>query len=312
MSQWGSWFAAVGLAGGFLAQCGCATPSSGVFTDQNTVTPLGVAAAKLEQVSPALAIKASMAVGMNLEKNGDDEAAIEQFNKVLERDPNHLAALQHLAALHDHRCEFNEADAVYQKLAKTHPRDADVFSDWGYSYYLRNNWPEAEKLLRRALELNSHHERAHCNLGLALGQQGRYPEALREFQAAPMNEAEAHCNLAFVYWSQNKLDDALRECRLARQMDPHCVKAKDLLARLEAPRYGMQARANAAAGLPVARVARTKAPASATAPGFTDARMSGYAPGPQSPATSDKSSDAGYKPFSYSASEGTPAITTLE
>jgi Flp pilus assembly protein TadD len=311
MTRLGSWIAAMGLASGFLVQCGCATPS-GVFSDQNKATASSVAAAKPEQVSPGLAIKASMAVGMNLEKNGDDEAAIEQFNKVLEREPNHLAALQHLAALHDHRCEFNEAEAVYQKLAKAHPRDADVFSDWGYSYYLRNNWPEAEKQLRRALELNSHHERAHCNLGLALGQQGRYPEALREFQAAPMSEAEAHCNLAFVYWSQNKLEDAQRECRLARQMDPRCVKAKDLLARLEAPRDGMQARANAAAGLPVARAARTKAPTSATTPGFSDGRMSGYAPGPQSSATSDRLNGAGYKPFSYSVPEETPAISTLE
>jgi Flp pilus assembly protein TadD len=269
-----------------------------VFGDQKNMNASAVES-RPEQVPASLAIKASMAVGVSLERKGDDEAALEQFGKVLERDPNNVAALQHLAALHDHRCEFNEAEAVYQKLANARPRDADVYSDWGYSYYLRNNWPEAEKQLRRALELNSHHEHAHCNLGLVLGQQGRYPEALHEFQAAPMSEAEAHCNLAFVYWSQNKLEDAQRECRQSRQMDPRCAKAKELLARLEAPRDGMQARAAAAAGLPTPR----------------SARMDPYSSMPQTPSAARPINGSGYTAFpTYAApsAAATPGVATLE
>jgi Flp pilus assembly protein TadD len=187
-----------------------------------------------------------------------------------------------------------------------------LYSDWGYSYYLRNNWTEAEKQLRHSLELNAHNEHAHCNLGLVLGQQGRYPEALHEFQATPMSEAQARCNLAFVYWSQNKIEDAQRECRLARQMEPQCVQAKDLLARLEAPRDPMQARASAAAGLPPVRKGQDKTPGFSAQSGMANGRASGNAALPRDPAAARAFNGSGYAPYTYSASEGVPGVTSLE
>jgi len=300
----------VAVAAGLVVQCGCATTSGPAGDQSSSATPKFDS--PIEPLSPSLAMKASMAVGMSLEKKGDDEAALGQFEKVLEHDPDNGVALQHLAAIRDRRCEFSEAERVYQKLAKVRPRDSNVYSDWGYSYYLRNNWTDAEKQLRHALELNSHNEHAHCNLGLVLGQQGRYPEAMREFQAAPMNEAEAHCNLAFVYWSQNKIDDAQRECRLARQMDPQCVQAKELLARLEAPRDGAQARASAAAGLPPVRYGQARMPGIVAEPGMDDARLGGRFDTNQSPPAVRAPSGSGYAPFKYSATEGTPGITSFE
>jgi Flp pilus assembly protein TadD len=304
------WAAVLGLATGLLAQWGCATPS-GLYGDQKPAATSKVDS-QIEQLSPSLAIKASMAVGLNLEKKGDDEAAIGQFEKVLEHDPENFAALQHLATIRDRRCEFGEAEKVYQKLAKARPRDSNVYSDWGYSHYLRNNWTEAEKQLRHALELNSHSELAHCNLGLVLGQQGRYPEALREFQAAPMSEAQAHCNLAFVYWSQNKVEDAQRECRLARQMEPQCIQAKELLARLDAPRDGAQARASAAAGLPPVRYGQARAPGIVAGSGMADGRPSGGFDATQAPAAARAPSATGYAPYTYSATGGVPGVTSLE
>ena len=304
------WSALVAVAAGLVAQSGCAT-SSGPVSDQSSAASSKFYS-PIEPLSPSLAIKASMAVGMSLEKRGDDEAALGQFEKVLERDPDNAVALQHLATIRDRRCEFSEAEKVYQKLAKVRPRDSNVFSDWGYSHYLRNNWVDAEKQLRHALELNSHNEHAHCNLGLVLGQQGKFPEALREFQAAPMSEAEAHCNLAFVYWSQNKIDDAQRECRLARQMDPQCVQAKDLLARLEAPRDGAQARASAAAGLPPVRYGQARMPGIVAGPATEVGRQSGRFDPNLSPAAAQAPSATGYAPNNFSATQGTPGITSFE
>src|SRR5262249_9711551 len=144
-------------------------------------------------------------------------------------------AWRRLAVLYDRKNEFSKSEAFYKKVAAALPRDADLLNDWGYSYYLRNNWTEAESKLRKALEIDRKHARAHSNLGLVLGQQGKYAEALSMFRESDISEAEAHCNLAFVYLTQGKFDDAKAECLQARKTDPSCSKAQEMLARLDQP-----------------------------------------------------------------------------
>jgi Flp pilus assembly protein TadD len=183
-------------------------------------------------------IEAALAVARKLDAAGDDPGALEQYEKVAELDPANLLAARRLCALYDRRGDFRKAEEQYLKVEKARPNDADLYNDWGYSYFLRtgkDNWGKAEAKLRHALQLNPKHVLAHNNLGLVLGHQGRYDEALREFRAAGLNEAEAHCNLAFVYWGQYKLADAQRECRTARDLDPACTKAKEMLVQLELP-----------------------------------------------------------------------------
>lgn len=181
----------------------------------------------------AVAVSLNMAAGQ--EKSGNDAAARDELEKVLKLEPDNTPALRRLAVLYDKQCEFSKADATYRKLAKATPKDADLFADWGYSYYLRNNWAESERQLRHALTLDPHNARACCNLGLTLGQSGRHEEALQCFREGAPGEAEARCDLAFVYWSQGRLDDARRECKAAREQDGFCSKAKEMLARLDTP-----------------------------------------------------------------------------
>jgi Flp pilus assembly protein TadD len=188
-------------------------------------------------------VRLSLDAGREMDKAGNDDGALDQYERVLALDPSNFTALRRLCVLYDRRGgkdDFKKAEELYRKVAKVRPNDADVWSDWGYSLYLRtdkenckDNWAEAEKKLRRALQLNPQHARAHSNLGLVLGQMGRYDEAYREFRAAQLDEAEAHCDLAFVYWTKGQLEEAKQECRVAREKDPACAKARDLLATLE-------------------------------------------------------------------------------
>jgi Flp pilus assembly protein TadD len=224
------WTAVLGLAGTVLGAGGCATPSG--LTSAFTGTP--VAATNKDELPHDKAIQASMAVAQTLEKAGSEAPAIEQYEKVLQLDPGNIAAGRRLAVLYDRAGDFDKADAQYSKLAKALPRDADLFNDWGYSYYERTKWAEAEKQLRHALALDPKHARARCNLGLALGQQGKYGEALLAFRAV-VSEADAHCDLAFVFWSQGKIDEARAECRQAVQVDPANAKAPVILAQLDRP-----------------------------------------------------------------------------
>jgi Flp pilus assembly protein TadD len=208
-------------------------------------------------------LKTCLTYAESLDKNGSDEAAVEQYEKVLRLSPDHPEATRRLAVLYDRRADFTKAEAAYRKLAKAHPRDLDLMCDWGYSFYLRNDWKEAEAKFRRTLELDKRHVRARCNLGLTLGQQDRYAEAFQAFREAGLDEADAHCDLAFVYWTKSRFDEAERECFLARQKNPACSKAKDLLVQIEEakkPRSERAAARNRTADNQVGRVSSPSSP----------------------------------------------------
>lgn len=223
---------ALGLAGLLLGQAGCLGTMASL-TSSNSLPSAPTVAPASGDLSRDQTLKTLLTYAESLDKNGSDEAAVEQYEKVLRLSPDHLIATRRLAVLYDRRADFTKAEAAYRKLAKAHPRDADLMCDWGYSFYLRNDWKEAEAKFRRTLELDKRHVRARCNLGLALGQQDRYAEAFQAFREAGLDEADAHCDLAFVYWTKSRFDEAERECFLARQKNPACSKAKDLLVQIE-------------------------------------------------------------------------------
>jgi tetratricopeptide (TPR) repeat protein len=218
------------LSGLILALTGCAATTTSLTT---AVMPAAPAAH--DELPKDKQLQTTLTFARNLDKSGSDDGAVEQYEKVLQLSPDHPEALRRLAVLYDRRADFTNAEAAYKKLARMHTRDADLMCDWGYSYYLRNNWREAEAKLRRALEIDKSHARARCNLGLVLGQQDRFDEAFMLFRQAGLEEADAHCDLAFVYWTRGKsyYDRARRECMLARQLNPACGKAQELLAQLD-------------------------------------------------------------------------------
>jgi Tfp pilus assembly protein PilF len=129
--------------------------------------------------------------------------------------------------------DFVKAEAQYRRLAKLKPHDAELLNDWGYSFYLRNQPEEAEQRLRQALQIDRTNKRASSNLGLVLGQQGRFQEAFEAFRSAGAGEAEAHSNLAFVYLTKGQFDNARRECRVAQRLNPACKPARDMLAKMD-------------------------------------------------------------------------------
>lgn len=199
--------------------------------------------ARGEGLAGAEQLRLHLDTARQLDQGGNDEGALAEYERVLSLDRANFTAMRRLAILYDRRGDrddFKRAEELYRKVAAARPKDPDVWSDWGYSLFLRTdkercqeNWAEAEKKLRQALALDPHHARAHTNLGLVLGELNRFDEAYREFRAAQLSEAEAHCDMAFVYWQKGRMEDAKQECRLAREKDPALAKANEMLTVLD-------------------------------------------------------------------------------
>lgn len=230
---------ALGLAG-LLAQAGCQSLSLSGSAPPAKPVASAAAPASPQELPTAQAVQASLVLAQKYEKANNEAAAFEQYERVLDKDPNNLQALRRMAVLYDNRCEFGKADELYRKLAKELPRDASLFNDWGYSFYMRCKFDEAEKKLRRAVELDPNNQLARCNLGLTLGQMGRIEDAKKAFRDAKLSDAEVHQNLAFIHLCRSEkgkdtLAEARREAELARQLDPYCQQAKLMLAQLDNP-----------------------------------------------------------------------------
>ncbi len=169
----------------------------------------------------------------NLADNRKYPEAILKYEQARKLDPK-IDVSPKLARLYVAVGAVGPAREEYRKALKAHPRDADLWNDYGYYHYSQGDWKEAEKALVQATRLDSRHARAWVNLGLTLGQQQRYEDSLAAFEKA-VSPGEAHCNLAFVLATQGKLPEAREAYRDALRLEPRLPLARAGLDRLDRP-----------------------------------------------------------------------------
>lgn len=180
---------------------------------------------------PAESATLCLAVADQLAARGHYPEAIHQLMHVRHLDPK-MDLSPRLARLHAKVGNETQALEEYEKAIRAHPKDAHLLNDLGYFQYERGNWLEAERALRKALEIEPEHNRAWMNLGLTLGQQGKYAEALVAFEQAG-KPAEARCNLAFIYGTQGKVQEAQQLYQEALELDPGLKLARVALGKLD-------------------------------------------------------------------------------
>jgi Flp pilus assembly protein TadD len=183
--------------------------------------------------TPAQKLKLALEWATMLERMDNLPEAAAQYERVLTMEENNAVAIHRLGIVFSKAGQFDRADQFFQRAVKLQPRDAAVWNDWGRSFYLRNNWVEAEKRYRQSLGCDAKYQLAVNNLAMTLGQEKRYSESFQTFCSAGLTEAQAHCNIAFILWSQGRVEEAKKACALAHQLDPSSRKAQELLAQLD-------------------------------------------------------------------------------
>jgi hypothetical protein len=93
-------------------------------------------------------------------------------------------------------------------------------------------WRNGTALFQRAVDLDSRNWVARLGLGMALTQEQRYPEALRELNAAlglPGNRFETEWRLGVCYQAQGEFDQAAAHFRAADALRPGTPRIRELL-----------------------------------------------------------------------------------
>jgi Flp pilus assembly protein TadD len=174
-----------------------------------------------------------LGLARSFERQGDVDAAMASYQRLVDRNPGHAEALHRLAVLYDRRGEFDKSSAFFHRALKHAPGSPDLFSDIGYSYWCQGRYQDAEINLRQAIALDSQHAAAHNHLGLVLGANLRYAEALEAFGRAGCTPAEGHANLAIVLALHGDVQSARAAYEHARNNGADSPEAHEKLSRIE-------------------------------------------------------------------------------
>ena len=152
-----------------------------------------------------------------------------------QNDPSLTSIAHHLAVLYDIQGDSTRSLSEYRLATEAEPKNPDVFSDLGYYYYKRDNLSDAERMLRKALEIDPKHAKALTNLGMVLGAEKRFDESYQAFSKA-VGPAAANSNVGVLMAKQGRNDEARKEFHEALALDATLKQPRAFLEYLDRPR----------------------------------------------------------------------------
>ena len=179
--------------------------------------------------------KNPLALARLSERRNQPDQAERLYLEVIRQSPNNPIPYHRLAVLNARRGKFKEADPYFSRALALNPDNAELLGDAGYFCYLSSRPQDAERCLRRALELDPAN-RTYCNnLALVVGEQGRRDECLALFRRSN-SENQAYANLAFVLAQRGEYQQALGVYNRVLTVDPQMQVAAE--AMIELSKYG--------------------------------------------------------------------------
>jgi tetratricopeptide (TPR) repeat protein len=142
------------------------------------------------------------------------------------------------------------AIAAYEKAVQADPDHAAALVNLGTLYFHLQDWTRAEQCYRKAMAVNADYPLAHFNLGNLHEERGDWPHALECYLGALRCDpgyADAHYNLALLYQNHGEPLKAVKHWRAYLKIDPNgywaAIARRELaLARAETVVPGKKAR----------------------------------------------------------------------
>ncbi len=196
-------------------------------------------------------------LGVNGLKSGDNEKALESFNKarslnpsfdltdmnranalarlgrvdeaisifldILKRTPSRLDAKKQLGQLYSRKKEYQKAVEIYRSILSEHPGDGQVMKFLGIALVDSEQYQPGAENLNQAIALGANDALAQNFLGIALSNLGRPEEAVAAYRKAlelKQDYDQARLNLSFALLKSGYSEEARKEFDLLCKQNP--------------------------------------------------------------------------------------------
>ncbi|MHB8909941.1 MAG: tetratricopeptide repeat protein [Syntrophales bacterium] len=178
--------------------------------------------------------RAHFNLAVELEKRGQVDAAITNYQKALEIKPVDSKAHNNLAMALEGQGQVDAAIAHYRKALEIKPADVKAHNNLGLALAGRGQIDEAFAHFQQALEIQPNDANALNSLGLVLALRGQVDKAIAHYRKAleiKPDYADAHYNLGIALAGRGQIDEAITQYRKTLEIKPDYVNARDNLNR---------------------------------------------------------------------------------
>jgi tetratricopeptide (TPR) repeat protein len=166
-------------------------------------------------------------------RNVDAELLIK---RALQVNPNSIGALSQLAELERDRGNIEEAIRLFEVAMEIDDSLPFLYQGYGDVLQRAGRFSGAEEAFKMVLQLDPDSFKAHYNLGVTYGNQGRIDEAVTEYESAleiGPNHPEAslaHNNLGAIALDRGRIDEAMDHFERAVDQAPRHLESRYNLA----------------------------------------------------------------------------------
>jgi predicted TPR repeat methyltransferase len=168
-------------------------------------------------------IQHKLDVALKHHRSGRLQKAKALYRKILKVDPGNADALHMLGLLLHQQDDHETAIRLFRQAIEYGPESTEVYTNLGSALQSCNRIDEAIAAFRQAIKINPDYVLAHNNLGNALREAGENNEAIGSFRHAVRlspNFVLAHYNLGNALYAVGELDKAIASFRNALAVDP--------------------------------------------------------------------------------------------
>jgi tetratricopeptide (TPR) repeat protein len=172
---------------------------------------------------------------VDLHQAGKLAAAAQLYEKVLEAEPNNVAAMHLLGVLHHQRGDHAEAIALISRAVTARPNDPVYHANLAEAYRAVGDFDRAIGCCQAALRFWPNYPEALCNLGTVLQAKGKHAEAIDYFRralAARPEFATAHNNLGNALRELGNAEEAIAHFKQAVELNPEFATARSNLGQM--------------------------------------------------------------------------------
>ncbi len=156
--------------------------------------------------------KAYFKLGNILEKEDDNDSAIDMYEQCLDIEPSCYDAYEALGILLANKGEYKEAEDLYKRAIEYHAESYELLYNLAMVQLELSKTDEAEKNLELALVINPDINEAIYSLGNIKLLKGNYNDALNLYSEIIKSEnygLKAYYKIAIIYVTKNEFDKAM-------------------------------------------------------------------------------------------------------